>query len=161
MPEALVVYFSRTGYTRKIAEELAGRCNADLEAVEDVRPRSGLFGYLRSGREAYRKELIEIRPTVRDPSAYDVVILGTPVWAGHVSSPIRAYLAAHGRTLERVACFCTQGGSGAEKVLAEMAGLCGQEPLASLALNDREIDGGGYAGKLGEFLRALTFRKAA
>jgi flavodoxin len=151
----LVVFFSRSGYTRKIAEEIAARCGADLEAIEDVRTRAGLFGYLRSGREAYKKLPVEIRAPVRNPSDYDLVILGTPVWAGNVSSPMRAYLTAHGGELKRVAVFCTQGGSGAEKVINDMGGLCGRKPVTSLAINDREIKRNNYAESLECFFETL------
>lgn len=161
MAKILVVYFSRTGYTRKVAEEIASRCGADLEAIEDLRSRAGLFGYLRSGREALRKQPADIRPAARNPSDYDLVVLGTPVWAGHVSSPMRAYLAAHGSALEQVAFFCTLGGSGAEAAFADMADLGRREPLASLALNDRELKRGGYADKLDRFLAVLAPPQAA
>jgi flavodoxin len=161
MPNALVVYFSRTGYTRKIAEEIAGRCGADVEAIEDVRSRAGFFGYLRSAREAYRKLPVEIRPMAKNPSDYDLVILGTPVWAGNVASPMRAYLAARGGELKQVAVFCTQGGSGAEKVLNDMAQLCGRKPVASVVLNDAEIRRRSHAVKLDGFLAALPLPKAA
>jgi flavodoxin len=161
MQRTLVVYFSRTGYTRKIAEEIAGRCGADVEAIEDVRARAGIFGYLRSAREAYKKRLIELRPAAKNPSDYDLVILGTPVWASNVSSPMRAYLTAHRGELKRVAAFCTQGGSGAEKVLSDMAELCGRKPVASLALNDGEIKRRGHTEKLDQFLGTLALPKAA
>jgi flavodoxin len=161
MPRTLVVHFSRTGYTRKIAEEIAGRCGTDLDAIEDVRARAGIFGYLRSAREAYTKRPIEIRPAAKNPSDYDLVILGTPVWVSNVSSPMRAYLTAHGGGLKQVAVFCTQGGSGAEKVLSDMAELCGRKPVASLALNDGEIKRRSHAAKLDGFLAALALPKAA
>jgi flavodoxin len=161
MPRTLVVYFSRTGYTRKIAEEIAGRCGADLEAIEDVRARAGIFGYLRSAFEAYKKRPIEIRPAVKNPSDYDLVIFGTPVWAGNVSSPMRAYLTPHRGDLKQVGVFCTQGGSGAEKVLSDMAELCGRKPVASVALNDGEIERRTYAEKLDGFLDAFALPKAA
>jgi flavodoxin len=159
--QALVVYFSRTGYTRKIAEEIAARCGADLEAIEDVRARTRIFGYLRSAREAYKKLPVEIRQAAKNPSDYDLVILGTPVWAGNVSSPMRAYLTAHGDELKRVAVFCTQGRSGAERVLNDMAELCGRKPVASLAINDGEIKRGDFAEKLERFLKPLALPKAA
>jgi flavodoxin len=157
----LLVYFSRTGYTRKIAEEIAGRCGADLEAIEDVRARTGIIGYLRSAREAYKKLPIEIRPAVKNPADYDLVILGTPVWASNVSSPMRTYLTSHGRELKQVAVYCTQRGSGAEKVLSDMAELCGRKPVASLVLNDGEIKRRSHAAKLDGFLVALALPKAA
>jgi flavodoxin len=161
MGKILVVYFSRTGYTKKVAEQIAARCGADLEAIEEVRDRSGIFGYLRSAREAYKKRPSEIRPATRNPSEYDLVIAGTPVWASNVSSPVRAYLVAQRGQLKQVAAFCTQGGSGAEKVLADMAELLGRQPVASVSLNDGEIKRDRYAEKLTRFIETLGLRKAA
>ena len=117
MVRAVVVYFSRTGYTRKIAEAIAARCGADIEGIQDVRDRSGIWGYLRSAREALGERLIDIRPPIRNPSDYNIVILGTPVWASNICSPMRAYVTTHREEFRQVAFFCTQGGSGAKKVL--------------------------------------------
>jgi flavodoxin len=152
MGRTLIVYFSRTGYTRGVAEEMAAAFGADLEAVRDARKRSGVLGYLRSAREALRRSLIEIQPTENDPSQYDLVVLGTPVWAGHVSSPMRAYVSANRNGLKRVALFCTMGGSGGTAALTEMAGLCGREPVATLTLTDNEIDKGLHSSKLSAFV---------
>ncbi|HLF13144.1 MAG TPA: flavodoxin [Gammaproteobacteria bacterium] len=158
----LVVYFSRSGHTRKVAEEIAARCGADLEGIQDVRGRSGIIGYWRSAREALKKTAVETRPVTKDATGYELVILGTPVWASHLCSPMRAYLTANRGKLRQVALFCTQGGgSGAEKVFREMAELCGQRPLASVAVKDSEIKNGNYGDKLDRFLRAVALPKAA
>ncbi|MGE5791897.1 MAG: hypothetical protein ACM36B_04370, partial [Bacteroidota bacterium] len=50
--------------------------------------------------------------------------------------------------------FCTMGGSGAERVFATMAALCGKDPVATLALTDAEVDAGA-ARKIDAFVRAL------
>jgi flavodoxin len=161
MQKALVVYFSRTGRTRRVAEEIAARCAADLEGVEDVRSRSGIFGYLRSAREALSGTLVDIRPVTKDAGDYDLVVLGTPVWASHVCSPMRAYLTANRGRLRRVAFFATEGGSGADKVFREMAELCGLQPVASAVFTDREIEASGHTDKLVAFVRAFARQKAA
>ena len=153
---ALVVYFSRSGYTRRIAEEIARRLPADLNPILERHDRSGWFGYLRSGFEAYKHRTPPILPAVKDAAAYDLVVLGTPVWAGNIASPMRSYLTAHGHELNRVAFFCTQGGSGAEAVLKDMATLSRREPIATLVLNDAEIKADSHASKLDAFVRELT-----
>jgi flavodoxin len=157
----LVVYFSRTGYTRRIAEEIAGAAGADVEGVEEPRSRSGMLGYFRSAREALRGAPVEIRARKLDPRDYDLLVIGTPVWASHVCSPIRTYITAHRSDLPRVAFFCTEGGSGAAKVFDEMGALCGRAPLATLVLTDREVDGGSHVAKVEPFVRSLGAAKAA
>lgn len=156
MRKILVVYYSRTGYTRTVAGDLVEALDADVDPLDDGRDRCGVLGYLRCAREALKKRTIQLLPPAYDPSNYDVVVLGTPVWAGNVSSPLRSYVAAHKTQLERVAFFCTQGGSGAENVFRDLANLCGSSPLATLAVSDREINNHAYAQQLERFAAAIA-----
>jgi flavodoxin len=135
----LVIDYSRSGNTHKVAEAIAGACGADLERIRDVKPRRGLWGWLRSGRQALKAVPGKIRPPRRDPADYGLVVLGSPVWVGHVSSPMRAYLGQQAGKLRRVALFVTEGGRGGSKALAEMSALAGQQPVATLELRAKEI----------------------
>jgi flavodoxin len=155
MAKFLVVYFSRTGYTRRVAEEVAAALGAELEALREPRDRKGFFNYMRSGREALTKRQAPIEPMVQDPAEFELVVLGTPVWAGHVSSPMRTYVAEHGRDFRSVAIFCTQHSSGADKVFRELAALVGKEPIATLAFNDRAITRAGHQDDLLRFVDRL------
>ena len=139
MARILVVDYSRSGNTHKVAQAIANACRADLEQICDAKPRRGLWGWIRSGREAIKAIPGEIRPPRRDPANYDLVVLGSPVWAGHVSSPMRAYLCDRSRKFTKVALFVTEGGSGGPKVLAEMSALAAQEPVATLELRAKEL----------------------
>lgn len=156
MYRILVVYYSRTGYTRTLAGELAAVLKADVDRLDDGRDRCGVWGYLRCAREALKKRTIKLLPPGYDPSSYDVVVLGTPVWAGNLSSPLRSYVVAHKAQLKQVAFFCTQGGSGAEKVFRDLTELCGKAPLATLAVNDRELNSHAYARQLERFATAVA-----
>lgn len=156
MSGTLVVYFSRTGRTERIALEIAAASGADIERIEERRGRSGLLGYLRSGREAYRKQLVEIEPPSKRPSDYDLVVLGTPVWAGNVCSPVRAYVAAFKGTFKRVALFCTEGGSGAPRVFGDLAELCGLSAIATLVILEKEIKANSYNDKLAQFIESIS-----
>jgi flavodoxin len=156
MPKVLVAYFSLTGHTREIAQAVAMACHADIEAIREVRQRGGFLGYMRSGYEATRKRTAAIHPAEKDPGGYDLVVLGTPVWSWNLSSPMRAYLAEHGPTLKTVAFFCTEGGSGGERIFRQMAGLCGKTPVATLIVTEPEIKKTRYADKVAAFCRALA-----
>jgi flavodoxin len=155
-PRSLVVYYSRTGNTRTVAGELVAALEADVDQLYDGRDRSGVFGYLRCAREALQKRTIELVPPAYDASSYGVVVLGTPVWAGNISSPLRSYVAAHKAQLQQVAFFCTQGGSDADKLFRDLEELCGRSPVATLAVNEREIAKRAYARRLESFAAAIT-----
>jgi flavodoxin len=140
MARILVVDYSRTGNTHLVAEALARELGADLERIRDTRSRRGLWGYIRSAREALTERPTEIRRLKCDPADYELVILGSPVWTGHVSSPMRRYLTDNAGKFDRIAVFVSEGGRGGPKVLAEMAALAGRRPLAKLELRANEIE---------------------
>jgi flavodoxin len=155
MKRILVVYYSRTGHVRSVAEAIAGACAADLEAIREVRPRKGLFAWIRSAREALRGVQPTLLPPEHDVSAYDLVVLGCPVWASRVASPMRSFVAGHAARLPEIALFCTMGGNGGDKVLGELASLCGKAPIAALALRDAELEHN-LTEKLAGFIQALA-----
>ncbi len=139
MTKILVVYYSRSGHTQMIARQLARACKADLEPIVDANPRDGITGYVRCAYEAALHQPGPIKRANHDPSLYDLVVIGTPVWCWNMASPVRTYLLRHRGRLRRVAYFCTYGGSGQEKVLGDMVQLCGRPALDTLALRDKDI----------------------
>jgi len=151
----LVVYYSRSGHTRRIAEEVAAALGADLEEIREPGDRSGLFGYARCALEALFGASAEIGAPRRDPSGYEQVVVGTPVWYAAVSTPVRTYLWVERPRLPRVAFFLTHGGFGRERVLGQMSALAGQRPVAELALRLREIESGEHREKVASFARSL------
>lgn len=134
---------------------VAARLKCEVEGIQDVRSRRGLFGWLRSGREAVRRELPAIRPTLKDPGEYELVVLGSPVWAGTVASPLRTYIAQNQGRFKRIAVFATCGGVDADRALQEIAELCGQRPLATRAFRNREVRAGTFASTVEEFAAAI------
>lgn len=158
MSRILVVDYSRTGNTHLVAKAIAHDCGADLERIREVRSRRGLWGYLRSAREAMKERPAEIRRPKLDPADYDLIVLGSPVWVGHVSSPMRRYLADNAGKFSRIAVFVSEGGRGGTKVLAEMAALAQRPPVARLKLRASEL-GDDLVYKVADFVDRV--RKAA
>lgn len=154
----LIVYFSRSGVTRSIALALAKLLDADVEQIEEYRRRSGLFGFLRSLVEAVRQRRAEIVPTRCHVGSYDLVIIGTPVWAASVSSPVRSYLELNRGQLPRIGFFCSLGGRGAESAFEQMRVLAGKTPIAECAITAREVQHGKYGERLAAFAARLQRR---
>ena len=150
----LVVYYSRSGHTKQVAEQIAKATGADLEAIVDPTKRSGILGYLRSGFEASRGRLVEIGKSMHDPSAYDVVVIGTPIWDMSVTSPVRSYLAREQARLPSVAFFCTCGGHGGERAFAQMTRVASKRPTATLIVREAELARSAEA--IARFVRELA-----
>lgn len=139
MNRILVVYYSGSGHTEFVARQIASRCHADLERIQDRQPRRGVVGNLRSSLEA----LLGLHPAIERgrhrPGDYDLVIVGTPVWFWGVASPVRTWVRRHHAALTNVALFCTCGGSGQAKALDDLERLCGHPALTRLALTERVV----------------------
>ena len=151
--KSLVVYFSRSGTTKKLAEAIAKELRADIEQLFDVKPKKGLFGYLAYGRDAMKGMPAQLKMTVKDPKEYDIVIIGTPVWAGTVCSPVRAYLLQN-KGLSKVAFFCTSSSPGPQRTFDQMLRLS-RPPVAELALRRPEVKSNKHLEKVKQFAAKL------
>ena len=101
----LVVFYSRSGNTGRVAEEIRDNLECDIEEIIDTKNRSGILGYLRSGRDAGNRKLTVLKDIINDPSQYDLLIIGTPLWGGHVSTPVRTYIHENQANFKDVAFF--------------------------------------------------------
>lgn len=155
-PKTLVVYFSRSGTTRCVAEAIARATGADLEELREPHSRAGLWGWLRSGYEGSYRRAAEPLPLARDPSKYDLVFVGSPTWNRALSSPVRGFLQQYRGALPSVVLFATCSGRGADAVLHEMTELVTNAPLAQLAIVEADVRHG-PAVEVGELIeRALV-----
>lgn len=145
----LVVYYSRTGKTRQVAEEIAESLNGDIEEIRDKRDRVGVLGFLRSGYEALTGKLTEIQPISRKPGEYELTIVGSPVWAGRLPSPTRAFLVDYGGEIKNAAFFATCLRSSG-RIFTQMEELT-KPPIATLEVKDEDIKSNRYLEKIKEF----------
>ena len=154
----MVVYYSRTGRTRRVAERLARELGGTAISIRESVRRRGLFGYLRSLLEAVTGQTSSIDPWCPVPQPSDLVILGTPVWGWHLSPPVREFARLHAERIRRVAFFCTMGGSGDEAVFRQLATVLGREPEDTLALTEREVallESAPASAKISHFVQRL------
>jgi flavodoxin len=160
--KALVVFYSRTGRTRALGHRIAAALNADIEELGDRVNRRGIRGYLRSGRDAWYGRTVALLPLRHDPAAYDLVVVGTPIWNRSVSSPVRSFLRNSRPTLHDVAFFCTLGGIGSRRVLEQMQHESGKLPIATLAVTEHQLRSAALPEMVRGFVGSLrTLRHAA
>jgi flavodoxin len=151
----LIVYYSRTGTTKKVAGELKSLLKCDSEEILDTKDRSGFMGYMRSGRDAIRRNLTEIKKIKKDPSLYDLVIVGTPNWASNISAPIRTYIAENCKKIRKVAFMVTMGGSSSDSVCRELGSVCRKKPVSCLCLRTRDVMQDACGKEIARFVREV------
>ena len=153
--KALVVFYSLTGITRQIAREIAGLLDCDTEEIIDLKSRSGILGFLSGSKDALTRELTGIKQTSYDPANYDMVIIGTPVWAFTMAPAIRTYMNAYRERFRQVAFFCTLGGAGGQKTLRDMQDLCAKNSRANLWITIKEMKRASYFQEVKDFCDKL------
>lgn len=120
--KVLVLYYSQTGNTEIVANEIAQRLHADVERIEAVNPYDGDFKQTieRCMKEREEGVLPDIQPVKSDISNYDVVFIGYPVWFGTYAPPVITYLNNTDLGGTKIVPFCTFGSGGLESSVADL-----------------------------------------
>ncbi len=129
----LVVYYSATGSTKKIAEEIAENLNADIFEIVPVDVYSSADldwndDNSRVTREYEDESLrnVELETVeVANWDSYDTVFIGYPIWWGVAAWPVNTFVKANDFSGKTVIPFCTSASSGlgqSGELLANLAG---------------------------------------
>ena len=151
----LVVFYSRSGKTKKVAEAISEILKCDREEIFDIKSREGIVGFLSAGTDANLRRLTTIKEIKNNPSLYDLIIIGTPIWSSNISTPIRTYLSLYKEDFKKVAFFCTRLGSDSKKVFDDMKNISQKTPITLLELTSREVTRDKYMQKVKEFVENL------
>ncbi len=115
-----------------MAEAAAESIHADISEIRTVKesqPR-GLAKFIWGGSQVMMKKLPEIKALDKNPMEYDLIFIGTPVWAGSVSPPVNTVFSKNIITGKNIALFyCHLGG--AEKVIERFSEVLGSNTLIS------------------------------
>lgn len=159
---AVIVFYSLSGTTRRLAGILAERIGPDavLAEIGCARYRAGSgLSFARAAVDSLLGLRPPVRPPAADPARFDVALIGGPVWAARPATPLVAWLAARPRLPARVGLFLVAGGPGQEAALARLRRLLPGPPAAELAVTEGEVRAGAPAA-VGPFLAALGIDRA-
>lgn len=148
----LVAYYSRTNITKKLAEEIANKENADIEQIIPKVNYNGKIGFMRGGKDSVSAKIIDLEPLKFDPADYDLIYLGVPVWAGKAANPMISYIKQNEGKFNNVKFFSTAGSSGFEGAFEQMEEYVGKSPLKTLALTTKEVKKDEAKDKIDAFL---------
>lgn len=87
----LVVYFSRMGYTKKVAYEIANKLSSAILELKTLENTNGTIGFWWCGRYGMHKWCMPIENIEVDLSKYKKIIIVSPIWVFSISAPIREF----------------------------------------------------------------------
>lgn len=130
-PNSLVLYYSQTGTTQKVANELQQLLNADIDSIVAVDSYGSDYD---ATIERWRKEKedtikVAIKPLSININEYDTIYLGFPIWGGTFASPVATFLADNSLEGKTIITFATFGSGGIENATKDVARV---EPKANV-----------------------------
>ena len=136
--KSLVAYYSRSNITKRLAEDIAGILNCDIEEIKPKVKYSGKLGYARGIKDGASGKNVELESLKHNPEDYDVVYLGAPVWASKAANPLISYLKQNEGKFNNVKFFLTAGSSGFDSSFKQMEEVS-KKPLKTLAVTTKEV----------------------
>lgn len=110
----LIAYFSKTGNTEAIAQEIQSLTNGTLVEIETVEPYPDSYSetvdIAESEKEANARP--EISTTVDNMDQYDTIFIGYPIWWYTYPQVILTFFDNYDLTGKTIVPFVTHGGSG-------------------------------------------------
>ena len=123
--KVLIAYFSWSGNTRSVAQEIARQTGAELFEITPVTPYSTDYNTVLD--QAQRDQNAQARPElaahVEDMSQYDTILLGYPNWWASIPMPVASFLEEYDFAGKTIVPFCSHGGGRFGQSLTAIAKL--------------------------------------
>lgn len=130
MSKKLVAYFSASGVTKRVAEQLAQAAGADLFVIEPAVPytKADLDWTNKRSRSSVEMNDPSSRPEIAgrldNMGEYDTIFLGFPIWWYVAPTIINTFLESYDFSGKAIVPFATSGGSGLGKTVDVLKPLC-------------------------------------
>jgi len=126
----LIAYFSCTGNTRSLAEQIAQATKAEMYEIKPKIPYSSedLNWRYSTSRASVENNNPSSRPAISDKAEnmekYDIVFLGYPIWYGQAPKIIYTFLESYNFSGKTIVPFCTSGSSPIDPSVSSLHNLC-------------------------------------
>ena len=126
MHNVLVVYYSHSGNTKKLAEQIAGLTGADLLELHPMQEYPRDYNtVVAQAKEDIRKGFSPALQTPIPPlDQYDTILVGTPNWWSTMAPPVKTFLQSCRLEGKMAAVFATHGGGGFGHIEKDFRALC-------------------------------------
>lgn len=149
--KVLILYFSLTGTTQEIANQIQGLLGGDVFEVKPINPYPK--EYRPATRLAKKEQEENFRPNlavdIKNADAYDLIVLGYPTWWGTLPMALFTFFERHRFAGKTILPFCTHGGTGFGRGIEDIKSLC---PNAKI-LEGLALRGGGVSNVRNDFAR--------
>ena len=140
--KVLVTYFSRSGNTRAMAQQIQKIMGGDIFEIETVTPYP--LEYDAVTKQAKQELEAGVKPPIKSKidniKDYDIIFVGSPNWWSTIAPPVMTFLAEHDLSGKTIVPFITHAGSGMGRSAADIKKLAPQATVrGGLALWGRDV----------------------
>ncbi len=110
--KTLIIFYSYEGNTKFIAETMATQLDADVLELklEKEYKTKGFMRFIWIGKEIMLSRKPKLKEFDKNIESYDLILIGTPVWAFTFTPPLRRFFAENKIQGKKIALFCTHEG---------------------------------------------------
>jgi len=152
-----VVFYTLNGNCAFAAQEIKSQLNADLLRLhtKDEKKRGSAGSMIWGCSMVFFHKKPPLKPYDFDASAYDLIILGAPVWAGSPAPPVRTFISEAGIKGKKIALFvCHAGGKG--KSLEKLRALLdGNEIVSEIDFRNAVKNSGDMDKQVAEWIKGF------
>lgn len=131
--KTLIVYFTWSGNTRKVAEVIHEIVGGDIVELQPEKPYPE--SYNTTLEQAKREIRMNYKPPLKSKidniKDYDIIFVGSPNWWGTIAPPVASFLSQYDLSNKMVVPFCTHGGGGKQRIIEEIRKLCPNSKILS------------------------------
>lgn len=133
----LIVYYSLNGNTEYAAKLLAEKTGGDLiRLIPASQPaKQGPLKFIKGGFSALWHETPSLEPLNIDLNDYELIIIGTPIWAGTYTPAIGSFLKQYNLKDKKIAIFVSSSSGEGEKTIQQLKDKVGS-CISSVSLLD-------------------------
>lgn len=118
----LVIYFSRSGNTELMANQIARSKHAQTFTIAADRYKIGFWGWIHALQDA-RNTIAEIEPEAMDLTPYDTIYLGSPIWLYSPAPPIWEFARNNNFQGKKIVLFNSMNSKFEQHYIDEFASL--------------------------------------
>ena len=155
--KGIIIYYSLSGNTKKIAEQIAKQFNWDSVEIQTVKgfPKNKAAVMFYGGAMASFGICPKIKPVSISLDSYEHIVIGTPVWAGKCAPAMRSFIKAHDLSHKKVDVFTCSGGGENEKCIAELKEMIPLLKNHVSLIDSNQADSKDNEQKLTSFMRMI------
>jgi flavodoxin len=136
--KVLVSYFSYSGNTQKVAQQIQNLTDGDIFRIEPVNDYPASYQEVLdiAKKEIRSGEKPELKDMLYSLEQYDLIFIAYPNWRNTYPAPVATFLSAYNFNGKSIIPFCTHGGGGTGHSVSDIAKQCpGAEIMKEFSIN--------------------------